>query len=160
MIIASVPHSGTMLVADIFRQQGFNQRGFTKPEDGKTMHVGHVISSNAVRYVRELAQEHPLIVPLRHPALTERSWILRKKPVDQMIQAYKNLISLEDLDPVYIRIDTVNRDKDLQRASERLDMVLTTEWPVINSKQNTYHLSVKDLNPSKEIMGIARHFNY
>lgn len=48
-------------------------------------------------------------------------------------------------DPLWLPIDAPNRDDYLARLSDGLDMELTTEWPVVDSRSPEYDGAVPDI---------------
>lgn len=104
----------------------------------------------------ELSEQMPLVVPMRHPFRVEQSWKLRKRPLGEMFRAYRTFLDeFWPAGPLLLPIDSPRRDAVLERLSERLGLVLKTDWPVVNGVKGTHAVGLDELEPSQRAAELA-----
>lgn len=158
VLILSVPHTGTTFTEKLFKDIGYHDAPLNQHSDGRSIHRGHIhgdsqlIMGLALRRDRKL----PLIVPLRHPFLTEESWKRRGKENINMIHGFRNLMDrLYPLDPYWMPVDSEKRAQCLEIINEGLDLELCTQWHPERSIGATFDMTWRDCEPSPEVMDLA-----
>lgn len=117
VILTSVPHSGTQFTQQLLAQK-----------------VGWVFDHLYISVVpilrRHIKAGVPCIVPIRHPVMVALSYKARRMGVEQMVDYWRRLVlAIDPLDPIYLPLDTRDREDWLARADERLGRPgLTTDW--------------------------------
>lgn len=146
-----------MLTAKFFRDCGYDQKGLNKSADhNMNMFIGHVTERQQLELAKRHANNMPLIVPVRHPYLTEVSWRKREKHnIEDMIQAYHHLTELDEYNPYYLPIDSPDRTQYLRSIGDNLGLRLNYQWSVVNSKQSTHLMKADDCQPSLEVVELA-----
>lgn len=154
IIIPTVQHTGTHRIAKLF-PMGWTWAALNEEVTGNILKVGH-INENSIENIKNLVKYYPAIIPLRHPYRVEESWKRRGKCPGEMERHYRLLINeLAPLNPSFIAIDTDQRQAQLDQVNEKLGLNLETNWDVLNSKQNTYNLPIKELTPSDAVKRLA-----
>jgi len=75
---------------------------------------------------------YPVISTMRHPVRILESHRRRGEDLPMVEEQFRNFEKLKD--PIIIHVDRQNRDEYLARASKRLGLDLTTDWPLLSSK--------------------------
>jgi hypothetical protein len=115
VIIASVPHSGSRFVSALLGVP------FWHVYQGESLEkiLGHDV----------------IVVPLRHPMKVAQSWKNRGKPIvshpkhEPMIAMWRTLIDvIAPLEPLYVPVDSENRDVYLAKLGKATKRRLKTDW--------------------------------
>lgn len=153
--LATVPHTGTHLMRELFRAVGYRQVALNEKEDRISIRIGH-ISPGQMPHIRENARHYPLIVTLRHPFVTAEAWSRRGKSIGEMIESYRLLFDeVADLADFIVPIDTPGRDEALSKLNSGLGLSLTHDWIPKGVVANTHSLNWKDLDPLPEVRELA-----
>lgn len=142
--IPTIPHTGSYLVADgLFG--GFKRLGLnSKPENG-CKYFDHLFLHKIDAWKGKM-EAYPSIIPLRHPILTAVSWARRNRDLGEMCVMWYVLVEqLDRYNPYYIPVDSPNRNDWLDRLNKGLRLDLSTNWPIINSKHNTFEATIEDI---------------
>lgn len=148
IIIPTIPHTGTRFTENLFIQQGYSSAAMNEEiSDSRTkvIRVGHISIGQRPHILKHIFS-NIAVIPLRHPYLTAESWRRREKPLEEMCYAYRLLVNeLDSFDPLYLPIDTPDREYYLNEISDFLGVNLATEWEVKNSHHDTSRLHWQDL---------------
>ena len=138
VFIASVHHTGTQFTEKIFLDAGYGPTD--KPEKGgrpenNDYHRAHIAPSVQTELKDWLERGFPLVVPIRHPVAVAKSWLARRKPLEQMLEQFELLQSLVDpYQPLYLPLDSPHRDRYFTNLRLKVDLKLNTDWAVHKSK--------------------------
>ena len=140
--LPTIQHTGTKLLAKLFKD--FYWASFDEvTEEPNVLFLGH-LTVNSINKIKKL--DHPILVPLRHPNLVAESWRRRGKPLNELIENFNLLVNeIDPLKPHYLPIDVPDRQGYLDKINQDLNLNLTTDWSIENSKEHTYNLNYKDL---------------
>ncbi len=127
IVVTSVPHTGSQFVT----QHLLGGAGLTSPNDVYFQHV----ENGTVPMLRKLMLKGwPCIVPMRHPLKVAGTWTSRGKPLYQLWDYWRRLVSaIDPLKPLYLPIDVPNRQGYLDVICAELLVDFKTDWPVIGS---------------------------
>ncbi len=128
--VTSVPQTGTQFVIDHLLES-FERCTEMPAERGYFyMHV----YQKGIPEIRGWLKQYPCIVPMRHPLKVAKSWRAREKPVGEMCDFYRRLVTAVDpFEPFYIPLDVPTRQTYLDLINESLGLGLETDWPVWKS---------------------------
>ena len=160
IVIPTVPHTGTMFVADLFKRIGYWRGALNdhlQPDEyltgRKTVFIGHVVKQSQVDLALDKIRFCDCVVPLRHPYLVWESWKRQGLLFEPFTQAWMNLIQqIDPHKPCYLPIDSEIRVYWLQELNCRLNLNIQTNWPVINSRNQTSHLKYTDIEADQNIV--------
>lgn len=144
VFVASVHHTGTQFTMDMLVRNGFKNFERQVPPDnqayrGNSVHRQHISIEHFDKFQEVLTMKRPLIVPLRHPKLCAQSWANRRRSIDVMLQQWNWLIDIvAPYKPLYLPVDSPDKNTYLERIAERLGVPLSTEWPIVGSKPCSY----------------------
>lgn len=157
VVILSVPHTGTTFTESLFKNIGFHDAPLNQRSDGKTVHRDHIHNdSRMIQGLQLVKQGLPLIVPLRHPYLTEESWKRRGKENIDMIHGFRNLMErLVPLDPYWMPVDSEKRAQCLEILNRGLGLEICTQWHPERSIGKTFDITWRDCSPSNEVIELA-----
>lgn len=156
VLILSVPHTGTTFTEKLFLDNGFHDAPLNQRSDGKSVHRGHIHSQSGLVQGLILARDLPLIVPLRHPYLTEESWRRRGKENHDMITGFRNLMErLYPLNPFWMPVDSPKRVECLEFMGKCMEIDFQTDWDPQRSIGATYDYTWEDMDPSPEVIDLA-----
>lgn len=131
LLVASVHHTGTMLVFDDILA-GFP---IIDPQDHSEHEWGKVQIHLEERFLEDLEwwlKRVPTIVPLRHPREVAIGWKVRAKRREELGEQWKLLKEVIDpYQPHYLPVDSLNKDMWLQKIARVESLILATNWPVI-----------------------------
>ena len=159
VLILSVPHTGTTFTEKLFMSIGYHDAPLNQRGDGKSIHRSHIDNDSHLIQGLLLRKDEnlPLIVPLRHPFLTEESWRRRGKENEGMIHGFRNLMDrLYPLDPYWMPVDSEKRVQCLEILNQGLDLEIFTQWAPERSIGKTYDMTWRDCDPSSEVMELAQ----
>ena len=145
ILVPTIPHTGTKLLAnDILRDFEHNAL-INKPKNGQKID-DHIFPEKITRW-KELMTEYPAIIPLRNPVSIAVSWERRHRDLGELMVMWYILVEqLDKFNPSYLPIDSLDRNKYLDRINQRLGLKLTTDWPIVNSVHNSTDVSINDLS--------------
>ena len=151
--LASIPHTGTHFVLDLFRPHDFVDATF---KDGphaahNTIYQGHLLDEAQISDALALGQRMPLVAPLRHPYWVEETWRRRSRDMSELVPAFYTLIERIEPEGFVFCIDGKDRQRELRRLAGYVGMDLCSAFPVVHSLSGTAKLERKDLSPSPEI---------
>ena len=157
IVIPTVPHTGTIFVTKLFISKGYEQIALKEtPTQDKTLFVGHILNCGLTHRALNLMKKYPAIIPLRHPYLVAESWKRRGKSVTDLVTAYKKIPRLFDpLQPYYLPLDVEDREDYLVNIEKGLNLNLSHDWPVVNSKEHTSELNWKEIEPEESIVELV-----
>lgn len=157
ILIPTVPHSGTHLLSSFFERAGFEGTAINNPRPPENAVITtHIDTPTKFNTVLKIMPNYQVVIPIRHPYLVAESWIRREQPLDRMLAAYRRLPALYDTGAMFVPIDSLDRDKYIQRINDALDIKLKPDWgTVVNGFKNTHTLTHKDLNPLPEVKQLA-----
>lgn len=153
---ASVHHTGTNFVMKLFEDLGYQTTDKTPKEAGNSVnyfHRCHIADSCATELGEWLNLGVPIIVPLRHPMEVARSWLSRKKPIEDLIRQYQMLVEVVDPHgPLYLPIDHPDRETYFWHLRLECDPTLDTDWPIVSSKRegSEHRAQLKPVEPNAE----------
>lgn len=151
--IPAIQHTGTKLLARMFGDIHWASFYEDTSEHSNALYLGH-LTKNSIEAIKRL--NHRIIVPLRHPYLVAESWNRRNKPISELIENFRLLVNeVDKLNPLYLPIDTDNRQDCLDNINQELGLNLTTNWEVVNSKKDTYNLRHKDIKPDPSVKALV-----
>jgi len=166
LVLCTVPHTGTQWCVRLLADQGWHELGLNYSGNShKFPHLyhGHCMKGSQLTFAIERAKRGtPVIMPMRHPYRVQESWRRRdERNMGGLIPTYRNM--LEELLPyvrVWLPID--GRPIDQAIAERQLDELtgrtLTYRWhKVVNSKGNTWDMSLAKAEPTEEIREIRSH---
>lgn len=112
---------------------------------GNSVYRQHIEARSLNSLKESLRRSYSLIVPLRHPALCAKSWANRRKSIDMMLKQWHWLLDLvHPRNPLYLPIDSVEKDFYLSRIEKALSIELRTEWPLVGAKCCSYPMAEED----------------
>jgi hypothetical protein len=161
VIVPTVPYTGTNFVCELFRQADYQVIGLSeKPTQPKYLRQCHVLKPSQIDAAAAHAGVMPVIIPLRHPYRVEESWKRKGLEVSEMIRAFK---AIEErflrFCPYLLPIDHNEREEYLD-SLRAIEPDLHTDWPVIESKSQTFGLTLDELNPSPEVVALVQELDY
>jgi hypothetical protein len=167
IVVASVHHTGTNFVWQHLLK-GMTQVGMNYDPSGRKRppENGFVrihCDTDQHGYLQWWLKQFPCIVPLRHPMAVAASWKAREKSLDNLAIQWK--ILKEKVDPylpMYLPIDSPDREQWLEQIRGFLNPELQTDWPVIMSCNKSAELSDNDRQAVVEVMadGFFDRFGY
>lgn len=93
----------------------------------------------------ECARAMPVMIPLRNPESLARTHMARYGHVDHLKEGLPVMREfIRRCNPIWLPIDSPNRDAWLALASERLGMTLRDDWPVVSASGSTWSGDVPD----------------
>ena len=155
----SIPHTGTYFTIRLFTDAGFGETSLFSPlwRPNPTIYHGHMIKAGQIERALELAEIMPLVIPFRHPYRVEHSWNVRARPLDEMFECYRTLITrFLPLKPYLMPIDSDRRAEVLARISASIGVRLTTDGSVVNGMKNTHKMRMDEFTPSKKVIELAK----
>jgi len=155
----SIPHTGTYFTIKLFADAGFDEKSLFSPlfQQKPTIYHGHMIKPGQIEKALELAEIMPLVIPFRHPWRVAQSWNLRARPLPEMFECYRTLITrFLPLKPYLVPVDSPKRDEVLARISASLGVHLETDGSVINGVKGTHKMKMSDFKPSKKVIELAQ----
>lgn len=156
VFIASVHHTGTNFCTKLFKDIGYEQSDKTPKEAGNSanyFHRAHIADSVATELKTWLDLGLPIVVPLRHPVATLKSWLSRGKDPAELKRQLDLLIGLVDTyKPLYLPIDSPDRDAYFTDLRLKVDLRLNTSWPVVASKAkgSDHRAQLEPVSPTPE----------
>lgn len=120
ILILSVEHSGTRFVKNHLLHQNWSRYQHLVPHQRE--------------YIERMPGMYDFtFVPLRAPMEIARSWARKAKPMGLLAERLEMLATMfEDEEPLWIPIDTPDRDEYVQRASEATGLDLDPRgWPKV-----------------------------
>jgi len=139
IVMPTVRHTGTIFLQSKFESVGYERvtlRGELKPF---SVVVEHLYDGNMRHFKSWLGEKNTIVIPLRDPQTTLKGWIKRGEIGDSVPNhshfnhQWKNLIALDALNPIYIPIDTDDRQERLDALSERIGADLGSDWTPVNT---------------------------
>ena len=134
VFVASVHHTGTQFTQKLFTDLDYEITDKTPKEAGNSrnyFHRCHISDSVMTELKLWLQLGIPIIVPLRHPPVVAESWLARAKPMAEMLRQWQILIDVVDLyEPLYLPLDSPNRDSYFTNLRLKTDLKLKTDWAV------------------------------
>ncbi len=138
VFIASVHHTGTNFATKLFEDLGYQITDKGVKEAGNSanyVHRSHIADSVMTELDDWLHMGVPIVVPLRHPMEVAKSWLARKKPIEEMVRQFQILAEVVDRHgPLYLPIDHADRETYLHHLRLEIDPNLDTDWPIVSSK--------------------------
>lgn len=146
--VPSIMHTGRHVLQTIFTRENWKQVGPNPdthfyPPKPKQDHIiyFHLVDGHSAYY--NIAEQYPLVCPMRHPVRVLESFRRRGLTKDYFEEQWRNQIRVHNWRPLYIHIDSTHRDEQLANASRKLGRKLSTNWPVLTVK-NTVDFEVTD----------------
>lgn len=161
-MLLSVPHTGTYLTIRLFAACGLRESTLVPARrEENTIYHGHMLKGTQVGMGMKLAQQMPLVCPLRHPYRVEESWKRRGKDVGEMAACFRIYMDkFLPLGPYIVPVDSPMRDEAIRRMSDGLGMELKPDWSVVvNGKCGTDSLSLSELSPSESVRQLVSEMN-
>jgi hypothetical protein len=156
----SIPHTGTYFTIRLFTDAGFDETSLFSPlfRPNPTIYHGHMLKQGQIDRALELAEIMPLVIPFRHPYRVEHSWNVRARPLPEMFDCYRTLITkFLPLKPYFMPIDSPRRAEVLARISRSIGHVnLTTDGSVVNGVKGTHKMRMDEFTPSKKVVELAK----
>jgi hypothetical protein len=152
--IPTIKHSGTHLLKnDIFK--AFKNASYVQAldggcDDGDYSVTWHVVGQNFDTMAEVMDLGIPIISPMRHPARVKESYIRRgmyppRCDSQSFDTQWKNMIKIyEKYDPMYIHIDSENRDSDVLKVASKISRDLHTDWPLLGATHGVHDFKVTD----------------
>jgi hypothetical protein len=122
LLVLSIPHTGTMFTYDLLPGQ---HGGREVLPDHK--YWRHLTEPDAMEFKSQCFT----VVPLRHRAAVEHSWLRRRLDLRELDRQWGLMRTLTDVFTLSID-DPVCRDSQLARLSQRLEYPLNTDWRPTN----------------------------
>jgi len=137
LVIPSVMHTGTHLLLDIFKNWNkispIPDSMFYPPMDNKDHIIQfHLIDGHSTFY--EIAETYHQVIPMRHPVRVLESMRRRQKTLADLEEQFANLIRVHEWAPMYIHVDSKDRDKHVQAVAKLINRPLSTDWPNLSHK--------------------------
>lgn len=161
ILIPTIPHTGTKLLADSLLFEFEHNALINKPKNGQKID-DHIYPEKITRW-KELMQEYPAIVPLRHPIKCAVSWERRNRDLGEMVVMWYILVEqLDQFNPHYLPIDSPKRNQYLNRINQSLGLKLSTDWPITNSKHGSSEATIQDLglNSRGQILRLCKNIEH
>lgn len=148
MIIAcpTIQHTGSyFVVRHLFK--GYKHLLFNQTaSNDDCIYFDHVWPHKR-KMIKEVCDNHPVIIPLRHPKVCALSWEHRGRELDDMCAMFREVVNVYDkYKPYYIPIDTDYRQSSLDSINLKLGLKLETTWPEVHSKQGNSEVRHTDLS--------------
>lgn len=156
VFVASVHHTGTQFVQKLFEDADYQITDLTPKEAGNSvnyLHRSHIADAVMTELDEWLNLGIPVIVPLRHPMAVAKSWLARKKPIEEMIRQFQILVELVDpFGPLYLPIDHEHRELFLSRIRHECGSEIVTDWPIVASKVegSDHQAQLKPVEPNHD----------
>ncbi len=150
----TIRHTGSHFVVGLF---GFdiNQAMSWKHPGSGEYYFDHIHASLKQPMLRVL-EGKDIVIPLRHPKVTAKSWNDRGKDEQEMIDAWDCLVNdIDPLGPYYLPLDSEKRDACLQQINEGLGLRLHTLWQPAGVKQNNQRLRHSDVSASPGVTALC-----
>ena len=166
VFIASVHHTGTNFATKLFKDIGYEQTDKTPAEAGNSanfFHRSHIADSVATELKTWLDLGIPIVVPMRHPVTVLNSWLARGKDPDELKRQFDLLIGLVDAyKPIYLPIDSPNKEAFLTNLRLKVDLRLNTDWPVVASKikGSEHRAQLEPIKPTLAHLGIIGPYSF
>ena len=144
-LLATVMHTGTHSACSIFepyyKRCAITENGLRdyEPYTGEAYWFSHCDQNNMGAIRGRAKSCGTLILTMRHPMAVAQSWTNRGMVMDDRFRnMWENLFALQKAhDGLWLPVDTPDRDMRLTAISERLGVVLSTDWVPLE------HMSVK-----------------
>lgn len=127
LLFPTIRHSGSHFILNLFGSQvGSHSHPDRVTGDLNEIVFCHVDEQNQML---TLAEDHPVIIPLRHPKAIARSWQARNKDLKTLCRDFHTLIDQYDrLKPLYLPLDSPKREDFLEAINQALGVQLVTDW--------------------------------
>lgn len=136
VVLATVMHSGThLMLYEVFKENRYAGHG-------ERQHVWQLhLENRCMPFIEEKMSEGVMLVTsMRHPARIKASFVKRQDKFHKFDEQMENLVSLEEYNPTYVHIDMPDiRDEQTRCLGERLDLDLSTSWPVNQLMSGSIH---------------------
>lgn len=143
LLLPTLRHSGTNFCIQLFGRKWWRIHVWTGEEGLIQTHFDYPV------FERMLKLDYPVVIPLRHPDAMAKSHLARyghldflKKGLDVM-RRY-----IEGRSPCFLPIDSTSRDAWLQDLNSKLELRLSTNWPVVDSRSPEFTGDVPDIGHS------------
>lgn len=158
LCLSSIPHTGTHFTLDLFRRYDFIDAGLNDaPHSGHgTIYHGHMLKETQIGQALSLAEDMPLICPLRHPYWVEETWRRRSRNMGELVEGFHTLVNQFDPAGFVFAIDADDKQAQLRRLSAYVGFELESEFPVVHSLSGTTGLTRDQLDPSREIQQLVQ----
>ena len=166
ILIASVHHTGTNFVwqhlLNGMTEVGMNYSHYVIPP-AYLCFVRIHCDLLQHKYLEYWMKRAHCIVPMRHPLSVAASWKARDKDLSELPgqwQILKNEVALYD--PMYLPIDSPDRNNWLHAISRKIDQEIQTDWPVVMSCNKSAELTEAEREAVVAVMadGFFDRFGY
>ena len=162
IVVASVHHTGTNFVWQHLlkgmKQVGMGSDGAPKNSFARI----HCDLSQHI-FLERWLKKCPCIVPLRHPLTVAASWKARGKNLSNLAGQWQILkTEVDPYLPMYLPIDSPEREQWLEPIRGFIDPKLQTDWPVVMSCNKSAELTDDERASVFEVMadGFFDRFGY
>ena len=169
VVIPSVWHSGTHFMTDQvvpdFTAHHFDHRGWIAGSPRGDIQVRCHCEPEFAKSLQRWGKEGQCLVPMRHPILVAQSWKARGK-TGRFLELAAQWKLLKDHiaphDPLYLPIDSPDRENWLDKIRNFLNSEIQTDWPVIMSCNKSATLTDEEREAVIEVMadGFFDRFGY
>lgn len=160
IVTVSVPHSGTHFTWELLKSVGYAPR--TKSSDSGERKYGHIHTYGTDNAAEQLADAKArgwrVIVPLRHPMATAQTHKNRRKGIldgkNPMLRCWRSLIEeAPALDPLWLPIDTPDRQRYLGKINAELGVEIVTDWKPVSHYAKEHHaLTRAEIDAVRELL--------
>lgn len=128
LLFPTVRHSGSHFILNLF---GSQVGSHSRPEyaQGELNEIVFCHVDEDLSLMAKFAEDHPCIIPLRHPKAMAVSWQARRKDMPTLCRDIHTLIDTFDIfDPLYLPLDSDRRDDFLNAINADLGTHIVTDW--------------------------------
>ena len=137
-LVPTIPHTGSLFVVEHligYKNVGLAMMRQYYEGNGQeqTLIFDHIYRAQTADFVL-LMRKFPAIVPLRHPKVVAKSWLLRGKDMSDYYDMWRfTLPMINEMAPYYLPLDVDDRQDWL----DKIPIERETNWPEIHSNHHT-----------------------